>query len=68
MEPNISPQHGDLIISANKDKATVAIAKYFVEIDQIYLKPSSSLQNAIPMSDSFVIIGVIVQYKKDLKL
>ncbi len=68
VEPATLPQHGDYILSSNIEKSTVAITKYIVEIDQIYLKSSSTWQNAIPFTDAYTVIGVIVQYKKDLKL
>ena len=67
VDPLEQPLHGDYVIIANLEKNLFSIRKFIVDVDQIYLKP---LIAGVPISIVTLehkIMGVILQYKIELK-
>lgn len=67
VEPSEKPLNGDYIIVANIQQNIRSIRKYIVELDQIYLKPMISGIATSALTSEYKIIGVILQYKVELK-
>ena len=60
--------NGDYIVVANMEHNVASIRKYIVEIDQIYLKSLIPGIGASALTSEYVILGVILQYKMELRI
>lgn len=67
VDPAINPQSGDYVIVSKADQSLAKIRKYLVDIDNIYLKSLVDEANLISFTPDYLILGVIVQYKVELK-
>jgi transcriptional regulator with XRE-family HTH domain len=67
LDPEEKPNSGDYIVVAKKEQTLAFVRKYLIEIDQIYLKPLVLGLNVSPLTSEYKILGVIVQYKMELK-
>lgn len=68
VDPMEHPQNGDYVIVANIGRNIASVRKYIVEIDQIYLKSMIDGLNISILTSEYKILGVIIQYKVELKL
>lgn len=66
VEPQISPESGDYIIVAKSEQGSACIKKYIVETDQIYLKSLVKGLGITPLTEEYIILGVVLQYKVEL--
>ncbi len=66
IEPNQSPENGDYVVIGNAENVS-SIRKYIIEIDQIYLKSPVEGVTMSVLSPEYQILGVIIQYKMELK-
>jgi len=67
VEPSLEPNPGDYIIVAKSEHGIASIKKYITETDQIYLKSLIHGLAITPLTSEHKILGVIIQYKVDLK-
>jgi transcriptional regulator with XRE-family HTH domain len=67
IEPNRRPVHGDYVIIGKTNLKVSTIRKYVVDLDQVYLKPLVTGSSPCLLTPAFKILGVIIQYKVDLK-
>jgi len=66
-DPGQKPETGNYVVIANIKQNIASIRKYIVEIDQIYLKPLVKGVTISVLSPEYKILGVILQYKVELK-
>jgi transcriptional regulator with XRE-family HTH domain len=67
IEPNQKPETGDYVIIGNIKQNIASIRKFIIELDQIYLKPLVPGVTISVLTPEFKILGVIIQYKMELK-
>jgi SOS-response transcriptional repressor LexA len=67
VDPEIEPNNGDYVIVGKLKQNMAAIRKYIIEIDKIYLKPLILGIDISALTSSYKILGVILQYKVELK-
>jgi SOS-response transcriptional repressor LexA len=67
IEPKISLTSGDYIVVTHR-KSIASIKKYIIETDKIYLKSLIPGIDISELTTEHKILGVIVQYKVELKL
>lgn len=67
IDPDEKPFSGDYVLVTKVDNDIVSIRRYIVDIEQIYLKPLVKGLNIVPLTHEYRVIGVIVQYKMELK-
>jgi len=67
IDPMVQPLNGDYVIVANMKHNKPSIRKYIVEMDQLYLKPLISGIGVTTFTSEYKILGVILQYKVELK-
>ena len=67
VDPAVQALNGDYIIVTNIKSNIPTIRKYIVEMDQIYLKSLISGIGIVPLTLEYKILGVILQYKVELK-
>lgn len=67
VEPDTIPAKGDFVIVANEKNNIATIRKYIIEIDQIYLKSMIDGPEISILSPDYKILGVIIQYRMELK-
>lgn len=67
VEPEVEPKNGDYVIIGNVKQNIAVIRKYIIEIEKIYLKPLIPGIDISPLTSIYIIIGVILQYKVELK-
>jgi SOS-response transcriptional repressor LexA len=68
IEPTILPASGDYVIIGNIEQHIAAVRKYIIEIDKIYLKPLVPGVDVATLTDTYKILGIVIQYKLELKL
>lgn len=61
------PDSLDYIIVSKKTSGTAAIKQYLIETDESYLQSLIPGISAIPHTKDYDVLGVIVQYRMDLK-
>lgn len=66
VDPEINPGFGDYVIVNKEEQGIASIRKYICEIDHAYLEPLIKGLDIIPLTNSFKILGVIIQYKMEL--
>ena len=66
LDPEIIGTHGDFIIVTKKNEMP-SIKKLLIDGGNAYLKPIFPGLNLIAMTEEYHIIGVIIEYKIDLK-
>lgn len=67
VEPGITPASGDYVIVTKSPQSIASIKKYVVETDQVYLKSLVPGLGIVQLTEDYQILGVIVQYKVELK-
>jgi len=68
IDPEKKPETSDFVVVGNVEQNSVAIRKYIIEIDNIYLKPLVVGVGVSTLSSNHKILGVIIQYKVNLKI
>lgn len=68
VEPKKAPESGDYVIVAKPEQGIASIKKYLIETDQTYLKSLVDGLGITPLSSEYKILGVIMQYKVELKI
>lgn len=67
VEPEKNPESGDYVVVRNIAHGIASIRKYLVELDKIYLIPLIGGIKVSVLTNDYIVIGVIIQYKVDLK-
>lgn len=67
VEPNLTPETNNFVIVANIKQKCASVRKFLVEIDKVYLKPLIPGLGTAPFTKNYKILGVIVQYKMELR-
>ncbi len=67
IEPTLKPESGDYVIVAKSEQGSASVKKYIVETDQVYLKSLVDGLGIIPLTNEYKVLGVVIQYKVELK-
>lgn len=67
VDPIVPPESGNYVIVTKSEQGTASIRKYIVETDQIYLRSLMDKLMIKPLTSEYKVLGVIVQYKVELK-
>jgi SOS-response transcriptional repressor LexA len=67
IDPRREVDHGDLVITYKKNSSAATLRKILMDDDQIYLKPFIPSLPVIAKTSEHIILGPVVEYKKQLK-
>ena len=67
VDPKSEPESGDYVIVAKSGHGASSIKKYIIEIDQKYLQSLIDGVGITLLTSEYKIIGVVIQYKVELK-
>lgn len=67
VDVNMTPMQGDYVISHKKSSPQVSLNQVLLHEGDIYLKPTNSEFKTILMNDAYIIIGIVVQARMNLK-
>jgi SOS-response transcriptional repressor LexA len=67
IEPELTPESGDYVVVGKTEQGIASIKKYIIETDQIYLKSLVQGLGITALTSEYKILGVIIQYKIELK-
>ncbi len=68
VDPLIKPEHRDFVIVYKEGQKIPTLKQLLCDEEQIYLKPVISGYNIVPLTPQHKLLGVVVEYKKHLKL
>lgn len=67
IDPDVDLQSEDLVINVKKNAGIADVKRYIMKTNQTYLQSLDNSSDATELTNEFLILGAVVQYKVDLK-
>ncbi len=67
IDPVVKPEHRDYIVVSKRGQGPPTIKQLLIDEEQMFLKSVVLGHNIIPLTEEHKILGVVVEYKKQLK-